>query len=324
MSSPVRSTLAILAFAIACSSKHTRTTYVVVSPPRDWAAHPAIVQIDAPGPIYALSDVHGGYDRMIALLAAHGVIAEPPPSPDAIRWSAHDAILVVAGDLMDKGPSALEALAAVRALEPQAEAAGGRVVFTMGNHEAEFFDDPENDKATKSDGVDAEIHAHGLDPIAIASGRDPLGAWLRDRPFAVRVRGWFFSHAGHTRARSVAELERAIRDGITTNDYDDAEAIGASSILEARDWYDTGGDDARALGVAHLVFGHTPDALGARGEIAVAQGGLLFRIDCGLSPDVNDSDGRMLRIRTDDAGVETAESLDARGTVRVLWNGTKN
>ena len=320
--------LAGVALAAACSG-HTRQPYTVVAPARDWSAHPAVVQIDAPPAataIYALSDVHGGYDRMVALLARHALIAGAPPTPAAAQWTGGTAVLVVTGDLMDKGPSPLEAVDLLRALEPEAAAAGGRVVVTLGNHEGEFLDDPENDKATGSDGVDQEIHAHGLDPVAIASGADVRGVWLRGLPFAARVGRWFFSHAGDTHGRSAAELEQALRAGVLAHDYDDAEVIGAGSILESRGWWANddaiGARYAAAVGAEHVVFGHQPDALGPRGAIAVAQNGALFRIDCGMSPDVDDSAGAMLRVRLDPAsGEDVAESLAPDGTAREIWRG---
>jgi hypothetical protein len=278
--------------------------------------------MDAPPILYAMSDVHGGYDRMVALLAKHGVIASSPTSPDAAVWNAGNAALVVTGDLMDKGPSPLEAVDLLRALEPQAAAAGGRVIFTFGNHEAEFLYDPENDKATKDDGVDQEIRAHGLTPVGIANGSDPRGTWLRDRPLAARLGAWFFAHAGNTKGRSIDDLEHAFQAGIAAHDYGDSELIGGDSILESRGWY---GSDARiaatyasAVGAKHIVFGHQPDALGPRGEIAVAFDGALFRIDCGMSPDVNDSDGRLLRVRRE-GSVDIAESLAPDGRVSEIW-----
>lgn len=48
--------------------------YTVVSGPRDWAAHPAVVEAPPATTLYAVSDVHGGYARLVALLARHGVI----------------------------------------------------------------------------------------------------------------------------------------------------------------------------------------------------------------------------------------------------------
>lgn len=228
------------------------------------------------------------------------------------------------GDLFDKGPQGLEVIDLLRALEPQAQAAGGAVVCTLGNHEAEFLADPENDKATASDGVDREILARGVAPEAIASGEDPRGRWLRERPFAARVGRWFFAHAGDTRGRSVAELERALRAAVTADDYRGDEVVGAGSILESREWYtsDRGAAlrDARAVGAEHIVFGHDPNALGARGRIAVAQNGALLRIDCGMSPDVNDGAGELLRVRAE-GNVDVAEALAADGSVREVWRG---
>src|SRR5262249_14287310 len=106
--------------------------------------------------------------------------------------------------------------------------------------------------------------------------------------------------------------------------YDDAEMIGGDSILESRGWYDgdpqTASRYATAVGAQHIVFGHQPDALGPRGEIAMAFSGALFRIDCGMSPDVDDSHGKMLRIRRD-GNVDVAESLDPDGKAREIWRG---
>ena len=313
-----------LAIFLPDCSGHERVPYTVLSPPRDWDAHPAVVQMDGVATVYAMSDVHGGYDRMVALLVAHHVLASAPPTPEAAQWNAGAAVLVVTGDLMDKGPAPLEAMDLLRTLEPEAAMAGGRVIFTLGNHEGEFLDDPENDKASKDDGVDQEIRARGLSPVGIANGSDPRGKWLRDRPFAARVGAWFFAHAGNTHGRSVQDLEQALRAGVLAHDYDDGEVIGADSLLESRGWYtadsSTASRYAGAVGARHIVFGHQPDALGPRGEIAIGYGGALFRIDCGMSPDVDDSHGRLLRIRRD-GEVDVAESLDPDGTAREIWRG---
>jgi len=296
--------------------------YPVVSGPRDWAAHPAIVSREAPvdAPIYAVSDVHGGFARLVALLSRHGVVAGTAADPAGLRWRGGAAVLVIAGDMIDKGPSSLEVLELARALGEDARASGGEVIALFGNHEAEFLQDPLNSKADADDGIDPELRAHRIDPMAIANGSDPRGRWLRERPFGARVGAWFFSHAGHTGGRSIAALEDALRTSVNAQDYTGAETVGDTSIVEARAWWLTtsAAASARALGVEHFVFGHTPAALGARGAIATAEQGRLFRIDCGMSPGVNDSQGALLRVRLD-GGREVAESLGPDGTVRLLW-----
>jgi len=305
--------------AVGCSADR----YEVVSGPRDWAAHPAVVEAAPAATLLAVSDVHGGYDRLAALLARHGAVSGVPVDPSSIQWSAGEAVLVVVGDLFDKGPKGLEVLDALRTLEVGAAAAGGQVIVTLGNHEAEFLADPENDKADGDDGIDAELAARGIDPTEIASGRDPRGRWLRERPFAARVGSWFFAHAGDTHGRSIAELESALRAAIAANDYADAEIVGSDSLLESRDWFgdpSIGAHSAHAVGAEHVVFGHSPHALGPDGAIAVAQEGALFRIDCGMSPDVDYSEGALLRVRRKD-GQETAEALSADGSAHELWSG---
>jgi hypothetical protein len=199
----------------------------------------------------------------------------------------------------------------------------GTVIVTLGNHEAEFFADPTNSKAESSDGIDSELSKHGIDLVGVASGMDAHGLWLRQQPFAARLGDWFFSHAGYTHGRSLDELDRTLRAAFDHDDFRDNEFTGGDSILEARDWYQDPASVAaatQALGVHHVVFGHDPHALGPHGAIATAHSGALLRIDCGMSPDVDYSQGALLRIRRDGTD-QVAEQLDAAGSTTELWRG---
>jgi hypothetical protein len=51
-------------------------------------------------------------------------------------------VLVVTGDLIDKWSGSLEVIALLRRLQSDAADQGGRVIITMGNHEAEFLANP--------------------------------------------------------------------------------------------------------------------------------------------------------------------------------------
>ncbi len=191
----------------------------------------------------------------------------------------------------------------------------------VGNHEAEFLADPLNSKADADDGIDPELRAQHVDPMSVANGSEARGRWLRTLAFGARIGGWFFSHAGNTAGRTLPALEAALRAAVSADDYAGAEVIGADSILEARDWWTSApgvvATNARALGLEHFVFGHTPSALGARGAIALNGEAALARIDCGMSPGVDDSHGALLRIRLE-GGLTIAEALTADGHVRVL------
>ncbi len=292
---------------------------------RDWKANPAIADVPAPAVIWAMSDIHGGYDRAVALLVANHVLASAPATPSAAQWAAGSAALVVTGDMIDKGPSGLEVLDLLIALQSSAKSAGGLVIVTLGNHEAEFLVNPTNSKATGTDGIDVELSAKGMTPASLASGADPRGAWIRLLPFGARVGGWFFSHAGDTQGRSVAALESALETAVKMHaDYNDPEIVGTTSILESRSWFSgtTAATNAAALGVKHIVFGHDPHAIGTEGKIAVDATSTLLRIDCGMSPDVDYSSGMLLRI-TQQGANDVVEQLDANGTPKSLFTSPR-
>jgi hypothetical protein len=299
------------------------------APGRDFAAHPAVAVQPSFTTLYAVSDIHGSYDRLVALLVQKHLVQTAPITPGAAVWAGGDATLVVVGDLIDKGPASLPVVDLLRSLTVSAR---GHVIVTLGNHEAEFLADPLNKKADGKRGINLELDALGLDPVAVASGADARGAWLRTLPFAARVGKWFFAHAGDTGGRSLPELEAVLRAALARTDYADDDIIGDGSLLESKFFWREGklgvSDEpavgaayAKALEAEHIVFGHSPGALGKRGKIAVAEAGALLRIDCGMSPEVDDSTGRLLRVRHEGAD-EVAEELSADDTPpRELWRG---
>ena len=293
-------------------------------PPRDWQAHPAIVVV-ADGPqnetIYAVSDVHCAYARLAALLAEHKLIDALPKTPAAIHWSAGAATLVVVGDLIDKGPECIETVDAVIALQTSALAGGGLVIVTMGNHEAEFLADPTNKKAGKEHSFATALTAKGIDPQKTAHGDDERGRWLRGLPFAAAVGDWFFVHAGNTKRATLPGLAAALEHAVDSGGYGDPMITGPSSILESRGWdnsktRDIASEDTFALGMLHIVVGHDPHGWGERGHIAHG-GSVLFRIDCGMSPDVDDSKGFLLQVeRGKGLSPDQADGLSKAGATR--------
>lgn len=323
---------ALLASVVACTAPADEATdgsvNALVSGSRDWSGHPAIVQIDTASEVYAISDIHGGYAELGTLLTQNGLISgfnQDPAKAASIKWTGKTAIFVVAGDLIDKGVESLGVIDLLRALEPQAARAGGRLVVTMGNHEAEFLDDPKNDKATASDndgiGITVELKKKGIDPKAFAAGTDPegRGAWLRSLPMAVRIKKWFFSHGGNTGGDSIDKLEKRFESALDgKNGFGDKDITGGDSILEAQSWWGKKAKDyADKLGVKHMVFGHDPGALDDRGRILAAEDGALIKIDVNMGlrheskPLVG---GALLHIKILADAPDTAESLDSSGS----------
>src|SRR5687767_14130323 len=84
--------------------------------PRNWGRCPAVVSLDTTERVFALGDTHGDYDRLVTLLAAGKLIERVPEAPDAVRWSGGRSLLVVTGDMIDKGTESLKVIAVMRAL----------------------------------------------------------------------------------------------------------------------------------------------------------------------------------------------------------------
>jgi len=79
--------------------------------------------------VVAITDIHGAYKPMVAVLQQAEVI------DNALAWSGADTHLVVTGDLVDRGPESRKVMDLLMRLESEAEAAGGKVHVLIGNHE---------------------------------------------------------------------------------------------------------------------------------------------------------------------------------------------
>ncbi len=79
--------------------------------------------------VIGIGDIHGAYDELTALLQ------EAQLTDDQQRWSGGRTILVQTGDIIDRGANIRGVLDLLMSLEPQADAAGGKVIALLGNHE---------------------------------------------------------------------------------------------------------------------------------------------------------------------------------------------
>jgi hypothetical protein len=310
---------------------------------RDWKTNPAIVELTTAQDVYALGDIHGDYDRLVTLLVAARIISRDPPAPEKVSWSAGRSVLVTLGDAINKGNQSLAVLALLRALQADAARAGGRVVVLMGNHEARFLAGSRRDE--NSSLLVKELLARKVEPEAVTAGRDELGlgAFLRGLPFAARINDWFFSHAGNTHGRSLDELARELREGVTSKGFGAPILAAPTSLLEARlhpsPWWERSGEEKtagqkrlagylKALGARHLVIGHQPAAVRfadgstrRAGELCQRLDGLVFLTDVGMSRGVGYSTGALLHIHAGKVGRASAIFPDA--TTKVLWKGNK-
>jgi hypothetical protein len=303
-------------------------------PLRDWQAHPVFAtQNNVPARIWVLSDIHGGFDRLVTLLKAASLIdaqnnwtggnfaGGSGGGSGGGSANAGGDHLYVLGDVIDKSTGGLKCLELLQGLQQQAQMSKGLVVVTLGNHEAEFLADPNNDKAVP---FVEELKAKGLKPLEVASGKG-IGAWMRDLPVGIKNGDWFFSHAGNTEGLTLEALTQKIQSGVDKNQFDTKALLSADSILEAQQWWANGTDSVAlidrnlaAIGATHFVFGHDPAAFGKRGSTGEKLMGRLFSLDVGMSPAVNDSEGALLLIERTSSSV-TASVMLPNGSKSLLY-----
>ncbi|HYA17850.1 MAG TPA: metallophosphoesterase [Bryobacteraceae bacterium] len=302
---------------------------------RNWLRYPPVIATRSNGAdIYAVGDAHSDYVRLSRVLKAAGLI------DDKHNWTGGRSILVVTGDMIDKGPRALDVLNLLNELRGEAGSMGGRVIILAGNHEAEFLANP---KAKKGAEFASQLRADKLDPEEVGRCEGPVGVFLCTLPFAAKVDDWFFSHAGNSGGRSFEKLAADIQAGVDKDGYRTKELIGEDSVLEAR--LDKDGPNgkpwleermpkedekalletnAAALGVKHIVEGHKPAEVVFQDGVVRHAGemfqrwGLFFLIDTGMSEGVNDSHGAVLHISKD-----TGTAICPDGTQTLLWSAAE-
>ncbi|GAB2927871.1 metallophosphoesterase [Rheinheimera gaetbuli] len=137
--------------------------------------------------VAAISDVHGQYDIMAALLKANAVV-------DAeLNWSFGAGHLVVVGDVMNRGDKVTEILWWLYQLEQQAHSAGGKVHLLLGNHETMVL---YNDLRYINKKYQQVAQQLGTDYSGLYSESSVLGQWLRSRPVLAQVNDMLFVHGG--------------------------------------------------------------------------------------------------------------------------------
>jgi serine/threonine protein phosphatase 1 len=161
--------------------------------------------------VYAVGDIHGCLDKLVAL---HALIAA-----DFSARPTGSAVLVHLGDYIDQGPDSAGVVALLSAGPP---VAGVPVVNLLGDHERMLLDALDGDRAAATDwlwaGGKEALAGWGLNselPREEWAGALPAAhvAWLRSLVLTHREGGYLFVHAG---IRPGVALEEQSRDDLTT------------------------------------------------------------------------------------------------------------
>lgn len=200
--------------------------------------HPIAAQSSAPtdsfsdvARIVAIGDVHGAHDALLKLLRGNSLI------DDNNRWIGGNTHLVSLGDLLDRGGAVRPVLELFMALQPQAEAAGGRVHVLLGNHElmnlmGDWRDVAPGDLQSFGEGEQTPALEQRQRMLA-PNGR--YGRWLLQQPILLKIDGTLFTHGGLPGlllARTLAQHNEAARRNLRSV-LQEAQALVKASVIPA-------------------------------------------------------------------------------------------
>lgn len=161
--------------------------------------------------IFALSDLHGEYEYLIDILKNNRIVDQ------SLHWSWGDGCLIIVGDIFDRGDMVTECLWLIYRLEQEAQAVGGQVHFTLGNHELMVLRGDNryiNEKYTK--GICRKTRIRHEDLVGVDM---ELGRWLRTKPVAIKINEILFVHGGISpdlvkREITLADLNRTFLSSV--------------------------------------------------------------------------------------------------------------
>eukprot|EP00921_Rhytidocystis_pertsovi_P010266 GHVQ01016512.1.p1 GENE.GHVQ01016512.1~~GHVQ01016512.1.p1 ORF type:complete len:987 (+),score=235.28 GHVQ01016512.1:809-3769(+) len=241
--------------------------------------------------IWAIGDLHGDLFNTLMALHAAGCINEEA------RWIGGRSLLIQTGDVLDRGPDGKKLYDFFYNLSKEAEAAGGKVIMLLGNHDVmnlcgDFRYASEEETQGSFDGLAGRVRAF--------SPRGTYGMMLREFPLAVKVNQTVFVHAGILPPHAelgLAELTLRLA-GELANDcarsMDDGAVLGNDGVVWTRDLSmasesvacDLLNQSLELIGAERMVVGHTVQV---SGQIESRCGGKLVLIDTGVSRYVLDS-----------------------------------
>jgi hypothetical protein len=262
-----------------------------VADARDCERAPLTWRFPAQPRVIALGDVHGDLAATRRALRLGGVL------DDADHWQGGATWVVQTGDILDRGDDEQAIIDLFERLEGEAQAAGGRFVWLLGNHELMNpafdlryvtrggFRDFEDVPGLALDGF-ADAPAGARARLAAFAPGGPYARVLAGQPVVAIVGDTAFVHGGIVPgvAATLDGEQRATRCWL--------EGAGPPpAILDRQDgpvWDRSLGGDAidcgrlatalAELGAKRMVVGHT-----VQPRITSACGDTIYRIDVGLA-----------------------------------------
>lgn len=161
--------------------------------------------------IIAISDFEGNFQQFTQFLKSAKVLTED------LTWQFGTGHLVLIGDMVDRGHNVVPLLWLIYKLEAEAEKAGGKVHYVLGNHERYLLDGRAKSAHKKYFG---SARATQRSHAELWSAQTVLGDWLRHKPVMVKINDFLFVHAGVSpevleTAPTLAEIDEFASENLT-------------------------------------------------------------------------------------------------------------
>ncbi len=140
-----------------------------------------------PEKLIAISDIEGQFDAFKQFLIGNGVMNEK------YQWTYGKGHLVTLGDFFDRGLMVTQTLWLIYHLENQAEKAGGKVHFILGNHDLMNMN---NDFRYVRKKYFANAALMDDEYLFFYKPNTELGRWLATKNIVERIGDYVFVHAG--------------------------------------------------------------------------------------------------------------------------------
>jgi ankyrin repeat protein len=163
--------------------------------------------------IFAMSDIEGNFFEFVNSLMNNKII------DNKYNWIFGDGHLVLVGDFVDRGKYVTQVLWLIYKLEQEAEDAGGKVHYLLGNHEEmDLIDD------YRFVDLRYKILAYklGINLDEFYTNQTEFGAWLRTKNVIEKIGKNLFVHAGISdvllsRNFSIPRINRIARTALSTS-----------------------------------------------------------------------------------------------------------
>lgn len=244
-----------------------------------------------PDQIAVFSDIHGNYDGFVNLLRRHHLVDQD------LNWQFGKGMIIIVGDILDRGDRQNEVLWLLIELSRQAEAAGGAVHVLLGNHEMMVLG---GDLRYVNDRYSEQAQAMGRRVDQLYGPDSFFGRYLRSRNTLLKVGDLLFVHGGiHPRLPefelSLVELNQTIRPALDWSreqkraQEPQAFLFGSNGVFWYRGYFidpwkdepsptpETLGKTLTHFGCRKIIVGHTTED-----HIRFALDGTVILVDAAL------------------------------------------